>query len=115
VVLAALFGGGGITLKIIGLAAVATAAAAVLVAAAPAHADDQDDMFVKMLEQQYGITMDTDAAVDIASSGCEAPTTGVGLYQSQQALQQRYHDYSLNTIATVMSAGVLVYCPERLP
>jgi hypothetical protein len=97
------------------IAAVATAAVGLLVAAAPAHADDQDDMFVELLEQQYGITMDSDAAVDIASVACEAPIAGVGLYNTQRALQQRYPDNSLNTVATVMSAGVLAFCPERLP
>ena len=82
---------------------------------APAHADDQDDMFVEMLEQKYGIIMDSDAAVDMAKVACEAPMAGVGLYNTQRALQQRYPENSLNTVATVMSAGVLAYCPERLP
>lgn len=82
---------------------------------APAHAEDQDDTFVEMLEQQYGITIDSDAAADIANVACEAPTTGVGLYNAQQELHRRYPENSINTVATVMSAGVLAYCPERLP
>jgi hypothetical protein len=81
----------------------------------PARAGDQDSTFVEMLKQQYGITMDSDAAVDIARAACEAPVAGVGLYNTQRSLQQRYPDYSLDTVARVMGAGVLAYCPERLP
>lgn len=79
------------------------------------ESDDPGDTFAEMLEQKYGIRMDGDAAVDIAKAACQAPIQGVGLYNVQQSLQQRYPDNSLNTVATVMSAGVLTYCPERLP
>ena len=106
---------GGHTVKRATIAAVVTAAVGLLVAAAPVHADDQDDMFVQMLEQQYGITIDGDAAADIASVACEAPLAGVGLFNTQRALQQRYPDNNLNTVALVMSAALLAYCPERLP
>jgi hypothetical protein len=67
------------------------------------HANDQDDMFVEMLEQQHGITMDRDAAVDMAKAACQAPIAGVGLYNAQRELQQRYPDNSLNTVATVIA------------
>jgi hypothetical protein len=56
-----------------------------------------------------------DAAADIASVACKAPIAGVGLYNAQRALQKRYPEYSLNTVAIVMSAGVLAYCADRLP
>ena len=75
---------------------------------------DQGDTFAEILEQQYGIRMESDAAVDIANAACEAPMQGVGLYNAQQSLQRRYPDNTLNAIATVMSVGVLTYCPERL-
>ena len=79
------------------------------------ESDNQGDTFAEILEQQYGIRMDSDVAVDIAKAACQAPIQGVGLYNAQQSLQQRYPDNSLNTVATVMSVGVLTYCPERLP
>ncbi|QFS90932.1 hypothetical protein FIV07_09235 [Mycobacterium sp. THAF192] len=72
-------------------------------------------MFADTLEQHYGISMDTDTAVDIAQVACESPTAGVGFYNAAQRLQQRYPDYSPNTISRVMAAGLLAYCPERLP
>lgn len=75
----------------------------------------RDAMFADTLEQHYGISMDTDTAVDIAQVACESPTAGVGFYNAAQRLQQRYPDYSPNTISRVMAAGLLAYCPERLP
>ena len=65
-----------------------------------------------MLKQKYGITIDSDAAADIANTACQAPTSGVGYYNTEQALQQRYPNIN---VATVTGAGVLAYCPGRLP
>ncbi len=78
------------------------------------QADDQHHMFVEMLDKQYGIIIDSDAAVDMGRAACEAPTTGVGLYNTQRALQQRYPDNSLNTVATVMSASSARVLPRAV-
>ncbi|MEA2922776.1 MAG: hypothetical protein QOF07_2741 [Bradyrhizobium sp.] len=82
--------------------------------AAPAQADDRADAFAAQLQQQYRITIKPDAADDIAKTACQSPLYGPGLYSAQQAVLVRYPKYSLNLVATVMSAGVLAYCPERL-
>ncbi|BBX30384.1 hypothetical protein B7435_29345 [Mycolicibacterium peregrinum] len=82
--------------------------------AAPAHANEQADRFVETLKQQYGISIKPDAADDIATTACAAPLSGVGLYNAQQAVLQRYPKNDLNLIATIMSAGIIAYCPERL-
>ena len=76
---------------------------------------DQDSRFVQQLKQNQGISVDEDAAVDMAETACDAPTAGVGLYDAQQAMHQRYPEYDANTVAIVMAQGVLAYCPERLP
>lgn len=85
---------------------------------APAHADGQDDSFVEILESQYGITVDSDTAADIANVACDSPTQGVGLYNAQQELAQRHPEINRsnpNAVGVAMSAAVLAYCPERLP
>lgn len=75
----------------------------------------QDDRFGQQLEQKWGISIDQGAAVQMAKAACKAPIAGTGLYKAQQDMQQRYPKYNLNTVARVMAAGVLEYCPERLP
>lgn len=80
-----------------------------------AGADDHDDLFVQQLKRDQRISIEKDAAVDMAKTACKAPLAGVGLYDAWQAMQQRYPKYDLNTVARVKSAVVLVYCPERLP
>ena len=82
---------------------------------APDHADDRDGLFVESLKRNQRIAIDEDAAVDMARTACNAPTAGVGLYNAQQAMQQRYPQYDPNTVAMVMAQGVLAYCPGRLP
>ncbi|KUI48415.1 hypothetical protein AU198_20810 [Mycobacterium sp. GA-1199] len=77
--------------------------------------NDRNDTFVEILKQEWGITMDHDAAADIASVACKAPIAGVGHYRTLQALQQRYPRYSINTVGTAMGAAVVAYCPERMP
>lgn len=96
------------------LAAAATIAIGLLVAAAPAHADEQADAFADLLQESYGITIKPEAADDIARTACDAPLSGVGLYEAQQEVLQRYPKNSLDLVARVMSAGVLAYCPERM-
>ena len=71
--------------------------------------------FVDTLKSQYGITIDSDAAADMAKTACSAPIMGVGLYNAEVAMQQRYPRYDLNTVSRVMGAGVVAYCPGRLP
>lgn len=80
--------------------------------AAPANADIDDD-FVDMLNQN-GISIGKGAAVDMAETACDSPGAGVGYANALQEMQQRYPKYDINTVARVMSQGVLVYCPERL-
>lgn len=77
-------------------------------------AADQGDEFVQGLKRNQRISIDEDAAVDMATAACNAPLQGVGLYNAQQAMQQRHPEYDLNIVAVVMAQGVLVYCPERL-
>lgn len=76
---------------------------------------DRDATFVKSLERNQGIIIDEDAAVAMAHGGCEAPMAGVGLYNAQRQLHDRYPEYDVNTVAMVMAQGVLMYCPEQLP
>ncbi len=90
-------------------------AAAVTGSTPSAPRGGQGDTFVEILQRQRGITMDSDAAANMAKVACEAPIAGVGLYDAQRSLQQRYPQYDLSTVATVMSVAVLTYCPERLP
>lgn len=80
--------------------------------AAPVSADIDDD-FVDMLNQN-GISIDKDAAVDMAETACDSPGAGVGYYNAMQEMQQRYPEYSLGTIGLVMSQGILGYCPDRM-
>lgn len=75
----------------------------------------QDDQFSQDLKQKWGISIDAGAASEMAKTACKAPMSGLGLFNAQQGMQQRYPDYDLNTVARVMAAGVLAYCPERLP
>lgn len=84
---------------------------------APARADGQDELFVQTLKQQYGITVDSDTAADIANVACESPSQGVGLYNAQQELAQRHPEINRsnpNAVGLAMGAAVLAYCPERL-
>jgi hypothetical protein len=75
----------------------------------------QDNQFSQQLEQKWGISIDKRAAAEMAKAACKAPIAGIGLYNAQLAMQQRYPEYDLNTIGRVMSAGVLEYCPDKLP
>lgn len=75
---------------------------------------DRDDLFVQQLKRNQNISIDKGAAVDMAKTACDAPLAGVGLYNAWQRMQQRYPKYDLNTVAMVMSQGVLAYCPGRL-
>lgn len=76
--------------------------------------DDRDSQFVEQLARNQNISIDQRAAVDMAKTACHAPLQGEGLYNAQEAMQQRHPEYSLSTVATVMAQGILVYCPERL-
>lgn len=75
---------------------------------------DQGDLFVQQLKRNQYISIDEGAAVDMAKTACNAPLQGAGLYNAQQAMQQRHPEYDLNIVATVMAQGVLMYCPDRL-
>ncbi|MGU3651855.1 DUF732 domain-containing protein [Mycolicibacterium sp. A43C] len=75
---------------------------------------DQGDLFVQNLKLNQHISIDKGAAADMARTACDAPLQGVGLYNAQQAMQQRHPEYDLNIVATVMAQGVLMYCPDRL-
>lgn len=74
----------------------------------------QDDAFVQQLQQNLGISIDKNVAVDMARTACKAPLAGTGLYNAQQAMQQRYPRCTLSTVALVMAQGVRAYCPNRL-
>lgn len=76
---------------------------------------NQDDLFVQQLKQQWGLSIDKGAALDMAAAGCQAPIAGLMLDAAQRVMQKRYPRYDLNTVARVMAAGVLTFCPERLP
>ena len=90
-----------------------TAPLVAVLLAAPATADNQDDQFVQQLKAN-GISIDEDAAVDLAETACDAPLGGVGLYNAQRAMQQRYPEYGFGTVRIVMAQGILAYCPERM-
>ena len=81
--------------------------------AGPANADIDDDFYD--LLKQYGISIDKDAAVDLAETACESPIAGIEYSNVLDKMQRRYPEYSINTIANVMTQGLLGYCPERLP
>jgi hypothetical protein len=76
---------------------------------------DAGDQFVQQLRRNQNISIDKGAAMDMADTACRAPLAGVGLYNAWQVMQQRYPKYSLNTVASVMSKGVVIFCPQRLP
>jgi hypothetical protein len=80
-----------------------------------ADTDNQDDLFNDYLNETLGISIDQDAAVDMAKTACEAPRAGIGLSNAWDEMGQRYPEYDINTIARVMSAANLAYCPDRLP
>ena len=80
--------------------------------AAPANADIDDD-FVDMLNQN-GISIGKGAAVEMAETACNSPLAGTGYANALQEMQQRYPKYDINTVARVMAAGILAYCPQRL-
>ena len=84
-----------------------------MLVAVPANADNEDEQFVQYL-QRNGISIDEDAAVDMAETACDAPLAGFGYSNALQAMQQQYPEFDINTVARVMSQGVLAYCPERL-
>ncbi len=74
---------------------------------------DQGDLFARQLNRM-GISIDKDTAVDLAKTACKSPLEGTGLYNAYKAMQQRYPQYDINTIARVMSQGIVAYCPNRL-
>lgn len=76
---------------------------------------NQEDLFINYLNQTWGISIDKDAAVDMARTACKAPRAGVGWYNALTAMKQRYPGYDVNTIGRVMAAANLAYCPDRLP
>ena len=75
---------------------------------------DQDDQFGQQLREKWGISIDRGAAVDMAKTACKAPLAGTGYANALQQMQQRYPKYDINTVARVMAAGILAYCPQRL-
>lgn len=77
-------------------------------------AKDPGELFVEQLRRKQGISIDKDAAVDMAQTACKVPLAGVGLYNAWQAMQQRYPEYNINVVAAVMANGVVAYCPERM-
>lgn len=73
-----------------------------------AGAGDQDDLFVQDLNDR-GISVDKDAAVDMARAACNSPSSGVGGYNAILAMQRRYPQYT-NQVASVMAWGRFWYC-----
>ena len=80
----------------------------------PASGGDQGDQFVQSLKEKWGISIGKGAAVEMAETACNSPLAGTGYANALQEMQQRYPKYDINTVARVMAAGILAYCPQRL-
>jgi hypothetical protein len=73
----------------------------------------RDDQFVQQLKRN-GISIDKDAAVDMAMTACQSPLAGFGWSNALREMQSRYPQFDIGTVGLVMSQGLLGYCPERL-
>jgi Protein of unknown function (DUF732) len=85
-------------------------ASCALLIAAPAHADNNDDVFVKNLSVQ-GITLDRDSLIAAGHGACDGYGT---LAIAGLTLQLEGQGLSSGQAAGVIYTGWKMYCPEKI-